>query len=160
MGRMSFFLNFSLTNFLTQYKITIEITETISVPTFVLWICLPIPIRFFFSNKINELFIIHQKKKVYYENQLKLTSINSNGIFSSLIEMPSSVSIWLTTIMMEELIVNELRTLFEKYLVNTPPFKMDINILIRLILQLCDETLLQKLNQFKTLKSTYMNDSG
>ena len=61
---------------------------------------------------------------------------------------------------MEELIVNELRTLFEKYLVNTPPFKMDINILIRLILQLCDETLLQKINQFKTLKSAYMNDSG
>jgi len=48
---------------------------------------------------------------------------------SSLIEMSKSPFIILTTIMIEEPMVNEFRTLFEKYLVKTPPLRKQSNIL-------------------------------
>ncbi len=59
----------------------------------------------------------------------KFTSINSKGMSSSLIEMSKSPFIILTTIMIEEPMVNEFRTLFEKYLVKTPPLRKQSNIL-------------------------------
>lgn len=57
-GVINFFLNFSFIKRFTQNNTIIDIIDTIRVPIFVLCICLPMPITFFYYFLINKKIII------------------------------------------------------------------------------------------------------
>ena len=56
------------------------------------------------------------------ERMLNITSLILNTMSGSLIEKPRSVLIWLTTIRIDEAIVNASIIEFDKKLVKNPPF--------------------------------------